>query len=375
MHNLRFTLKQPHAHALLLILLAAPALSQSVRVVGRDAIQNAAAVENEAVPERTLKFAPVQSDSTTPISPVTSVPECGPDGSLFLDMLDPKDLKKHTLISFYKEKSQTYSPSAIPDLHDVTIFGFYPSGKIVGFLVRGTKEMSGGAGGPGKSPAGFAWSGYHNYVVEFSPDGSYKDLVELPVSYQLSRLAIFPSGEFLVAGYDQVNSTARLLLLDSSGRISRTLDMPASRIFSSGPYGSIEAARASRELISTLAFTPYGQDILVWRGGNSDPILDVGSGGGVREVQLQEPPGLSFVGMIPANDRWVAHFRVQGVAENSPFSQNAYFYYELRPQDASASAKLVISGDVPQFLACESDGRYTTYKLDKDNKLALFTAN
>jgi hypothetical protein len=285
--------------------------------------------------------------------------------------------EKHTLVAIRGKKSQTYSPSAISDLHDITVFGFYPSESMVGFLVRGTKEMPGGPAGPGKSPAGFAWSGYHNYVAEFERNGSYKGSIELPMSYQLSHLAILPSGEFVVSGYDQLNSAARLLLLDSSGQIVRSLSFPAARTSTdnSAPYGSIEAARASRNLIGSLVFTPYDQDVLLWRKGSSDPILDVGSGGRVREVPLHIPRGFVFVDMIPANDRWVAHFRLQNAAENLPFSGDIYSYYELRPQDASISSKLLISGDVPQFLACENAGNYITYKLDKDNKMMLFSAN
>lgn len=132
---------------------------------------------------------------------------------------------------------------------------------------------------------------------------------------------------------------------------------------------------ASVDLIGSVAFTPYGQDIFVWRRGSSEPILDVGSGGAVREVPLHVPTGFVFVDMIPANDRWVAHFRRQTVAEHTPFSQDAYSYFELRPQDASISSRLLISEEARQFLACESDGNYMTYTMDKDNKLILLRAN
>lgn len=36
--------------------------------------------------------------------------------------------------------------------------------------------------------------------------------------------------------------------------------------------------------------------------------------------------------------------------------------------------EMLISGDVPQFLACEADGQYITYKVDKNNKLVLLKA-
>jgi len=128
-------------------------------------------------------------------------------------------------------------------------------------------------------------------------------------------------------------------------------------------------------MLRSIAFTPYKEDILVWRMNSSDPILDVNSGGGVREVPLQSPSGFAFVDMIPANDRWVGHFRVTSTVENAPFTSDTYSYFELRPQDASISSKLSIAGDVPQHLACESDNSYITYTLDKDNKLIQLRSN
>jgi hypothetical protein len=361
----------------LLFVTAVPAFSQTPASIPKPAT-NAVPAQAEIIPERTLKFTPVDADSTLAISPVTSLPRCDTEGYLFLDLLDPKDLNKHTVVSLRGKQSQTYLPSAISDLHDLFISDFFPSKSKVGFLVRGTKEPP-GSPGPGKSPAGIAWSSYHNYIAEFDRNGSYKESIELPVSYHLSHLAIFPSGEFLVAGYDQLNSTVRLLLLSSSGQISKTIDLPGSRTSAAGdaPNRSIEAARATRNLMGSIVFTPYNEDVLVWRANSSDPVLDVTSGGGVREVPLQPPSGFVFVDMIPSNDRWVGHFRTENTKENSPFTSDTYSYFELRPQDASISSKLLIVGDrdLPQRLACETAGSYITYKLDKDNKVALLRSN
>ncbi len=361
----------------LLLATAVPALSQTPASVPNVAT-NAVPAQAEIIPERSLKFTPVDSDSTIALSPATRPAQCDTEGYLFLDMQDPKNLDKHTVVSIRGKESQTYLPSAISDLHDIFIYDFFPSKSKVGFLVRGTKEPP-GSPGPGKSPAGIAWSSYHNYIAEFDRNGSYKESVELPASYRLSHLAIFPSGEFLVTGYDQLNSTVRLLLLNSSGQISRNIDLPGSRTPAAGdaPNRSVEAARATRNLMGSIIFTPYNEDILVWRANTNDPVLDVSSGGGVREVPLQAPSGFAFAGMIPSNDRWVGHFRIQSARENSPFTSDTYSYFELRPQDASISSKLLIVGDrdLPQGLACESDGSYIMYKPDKDNKLVLLRSN
>lgn len=291
-------------------------------------------------------------------------------------MRDPHHLATETVLSIHGQKSQTYSPSAITDLHDIHVYGYFPSDSMVGFLVRGSKDLP-GTPGPGKSPAGIDWRDYHNYIAEFDRDGSYKKSVELPMTYQLAHLAILSSGEFLVSGYDRLNSAARLLFLDSSGQILRSLDMPAARkpVGGNAPYGSVRATMAPVSLMGSIVFTPYGQDILVWRMNSSDPVLDVGPGASVREVPLQTPPGSVFVGMIAANDRWVAHFRSSSTPNEAPLSPTGYSYYELRPQDASLSTKLMQSGNVPLAIACESDGNYIAFKRDKDGKLMLLKAD
>lgn len=365
------------AWTFLLCLAIAPVFSQAPASAPKPAT-DAVPAQVETIPERTLEFKTVDSNSTIAMSPVATLPQCDTEGYLFLDMLDPKDLDKHTFVSVRGKESQTYLPSAISDLHDIFILGFFPSESIVGFLVRGSKDLPvHGPSGHGKSPAGIAWSSYHSYIAEFNRDGSYKGSIQLPISYHIYRFAIFPSGEFLVIGYDRINSTVRLLLLSSSGQILRTIDLPASRTPATGnaPYGSVDEARATTKLMGTYVFTPYNEDILVWLMNGNDPILDVNSEGGGREVPLQAPPGFVFVDMVPSNDRWVGHFRTRSTPENAPYTKETYSYFELRPQDASISSKLLISGDLPQHLACESDGSYITYKLDKNNKLVLLKAD
>ena len=170
-----------------LFVTAAPAFSQAPASVPKPT-SDAVAAQVEVIPERTLKFTPVNTDATIAISPVTSFPpQCDTGGYLFLDMLDPKDLDKHTVVSFRGRESPTYLPSAISDLHDITIFSFFPSRSNVGFLVRGTKEQP-GPPGPGKSPAGIAWSSYHNYIAEFDRDGNYKGSIQLRKRRRLHHL-------------------------------------------------------------------------------------------------------------------------------------------------------------------------------------------
>lgn len=328
------------------------------------------------VPSRTLLFKARDSAPHFAASAVTSLPQCDQKGTLFLDMLDPANLDKHDLVSVDQIQTHSYPIAGISDLHDISVYSFFPSDAMVALLVRATKEMPKDPG-PGKSPAGVAWRDYHNYIAEFDRNGTYKKSVELPMSYQVSQLAVFPTGDFLITGFDTLNSAPRLLYLDSSGRVVRSLDFPAARrtADNSSSYGSVEEARSTTALLGSIAFTPYKADILVWTRDGSDPILDVGPGGTSREIPLETPPGFVFVEMISAGNRWVGHFRSRHVVQNSPFNPVDYSYYELQPQDGSLASKLLLGGASPQTIACGGDGTYIAYKRDNDNKLVLLTAD
>lgn len=330
------------------------------------------------IPSRMLEFKSVKSSIAPAVSPVTTLPpQCVSDGSLFLDSLDPKDLTRHTVISIQADRSQQYLPSAIQGLNDISVMNFFPSDSVVGFLVRATKEPA-GAPGPGKSPAGVAWKDYHYYIAEFNRDGSFDKSIELPADYTFSRFAIMGSGEFLVAAYDRLNSAAHLLVLDQSGKKLRELDYAPFRTAPDGnaAFGSAQSLRNSSKLMGSVLFTPYREDILVWRINSSDPVLDVSSGGNYREVPIQAPAGMTFANMVAANDRWVALFRSKSVADNKPLNQADYSYFEVDPIDGGLGPKLTQSRDVPpRYLWCERDGTYTSFERDKAGDFVLLKAN
>lgn len=325
------------------------------------------------IPEKMLTMELSETKQKIPISPVTSFPLCTSDGNVLLDLLTAKDLSQHTLLLISGDKTQTYLPSAISDLHDVFVLGFYSSGSTVAFLVRGTRQTAPSTAA-NKSPAGYDWSSYHRYLARFKLDGTFERSVELDTTYEIYHAALFPSGEILSLGYDSLNSSLRLLLFDSSGKMVRTMDLPAARrtVDGGAAYGSTEAAMASASVFGSVSFTPYKESILVWRRDSDDPIVEVRPGGAMREVPLQTPKELEFVDMIPADDRWVAHFRRRGASRDLPYDRTNYTYFELRPQDASIVATLSISPNIPPKLDCETDGKYMSFSADKENNIQFY---
>jgi hypothetical protein len=331
------------------------------------------------IPTHTLNFEPQETDPTLPFGNVYALPiQCAPDGALFVYSINPKDPNQETLYSVRGKKIQTYLLSAISDLHDLQQFSFFPTDSQVGILVRASKETP-GQPGHGKSPAGIPWSKYHFYIALFDRNGSYRESIELSMfdgpDASVSRIALLPSGEFLVLGYDRLNSTTRLLLLSSAGQIVRTLDLPAARTaaadttFRSGP-----GMMATANLMGSITFTAWNQDILVSRRNSADPILDVSPGGSVREVPIQPPPGWVFEEMISAGDRWVARFHAPSAAPNTPEKPGEHVFYELHREDASPALKLIQPDKFQGQIACRSDGKYITFRNNDKNEFQLFAS-
>jgi hypothetical protein len=343
------------------------------------------------VPSRNVEFKAVETDLGFSLPSTTvSYPHCLSDGSLVLQTFDWEALKKTPKGKFPKynqivtivqgKKTQTILSASITDLTDFNVLDTFPADSGVYFLLQGTKEQPGELG-PGKSPSGIPWKAYRNFVAQFNLDGTYKGATELDVGCDLSRpgscelahLAVLPSGDMLVSESDPATSTLRVLYLKSSGEIVKQIDVPASRkpIDWGDGFSSPNITQAAKMFLGSVYFTAVGGNIVVWRANSPDAVIEIGQGGGVREVPIQIPGGWRLADMVASNDRWVAHFRTENTPPNVPMSGETDAYFDLLPQDGSLASKIVQKGDIPLSIACESSGKYTSYKMDDAGKMVL----
>ncbi|HET7103557.1 MAG TPA: hypothetical protein VFI20_05680 [Terracidiphilus sp.] len=348
----------------------------------------------EQIPVRLVQFEPVKTSPGFSLPAATvDYPHCLSDGSLVVHTIDWATIMKaprgtipkyNQIVSIVHDgKTQTIVSTGISDLTDFNNgFDIFPSDSGIYFLVQGTRDHP-GRRGPGTSPAGIPLSDYHNYVARFDRDGSYKGATRLdtrcdlsrPGSCELQHLAVFPSGDMLVTEADPESSTLKVLYLKSSGEVVKQIDVPASR--RNIDWGSAttnpDIRQAAASYLASVYFTAVGDNIVVWRANSNDPVVEVRDGGGVREVPLQIPKGWRFANMVASNDRWVVHLRTENTLPNVRMSTDTDVYYEVRPQDGSLAAKLVESGDIPLSIACESNGDYTSFKIDNAGKSVLLS--
>jgi hypothetical protein len=345
----------------------------------------------EFIPSRVVEFKAVETDPNFTLpSSLVDYPHCLSDGSLVLRSIDWEAVKKtpkgqipkynENVMVVHGKKTQTISPTVISDLTSFHELDIFPGDSGIYFLLQGSKEQR-GERVQGKSPDGIAWKDYHNYVARFDLDGTYKGVTELgtgcdfsrPEHCALSHLAVFPSGDMLVTESDPNSSTLKVLYLKSSGEVVKQIDVAADRRQLNGGNASSspELSRAAAMFLGSVFFTAVNQNIVIWRANSNDPIVEVSQGGGAREVTLQLPDGYRFADLVASNDRWVVHLRTERTPPNTPMSDDTDAYFDVNPQDGSLAAKIVQKGDIPQSIACESSGTYTSFKMGEAKKMVL----
>ena len=203
-----------------------------------------------------------------------------------------------------------------------------------------------------------------------------------PASFPLNIIsggsALLSDGNLLALGFAPANSPARLFLLDSDGRILRTLEIPSKmedspdlRQGESGP--EVNRARAESSL-SWWLFAPSRNRILLYQAHTAHPVLEVRAGGAVREVHLQVPKGYAVDMFVPGNDRWIVRYGRKGAAVGSAMDASSgsrnYLLYEVDPADGSLRG-----GGLSLFnIACEQDGLFTAFSME-DDKVIRRTAD
>lgn len=333
----------------------------------------------DLIPTLDLQFKagdPVPGITASPamVSPI----QCNGDGAALLDMLVPPEFRDRALYLVSATKGTAISLKNIPELSNAQYMGAFASHSTVGALFYGTKKVEDSS----KEEA------YHNFIAEFDSENGYQRTIELPLTYVVKRFAILPSGEIIVFGFNTAGNDPRLSLLDSSGEIKRTIQLPeeiqdAIRTVKIGekeeamPYPAADDTKGSKAY-GMAQFTPYGEKVIFWEPGEKS-VLEIGNGGSAREVQIESPKGYSFNGFISSNDRWIVEFKRIGLPESGaidlrPETQNIVFY-EVLESDGTLRRKLTFGNDQNGWTACERDGELMSFKADDKQRLIPMTAD
>jgi hypothetical protein len=376
----------------------APATPASATASGAPSLSNPKATQGVAgqprdsfaqIPTVKLEFKSQQASvpgahgSSAFFSPII----CSPAGIPFVSFIEPSDFGPQTVYSLDPKGGHAFSVKSVPGLYDInSIQGYFASESTVGILVNATRDDKKASNtismGPGLPPRAVYTGEHFDYLVEFDSVGNHKATLELPQAYKFRRLAIFSDDTLLALAYDRANTVPRLFRLDSGGRITGSLEIPAkmgsSPAVVAGQSGDILNQVNAESSLSWWIFAPARQRVLLYQAHTTSPLLEVGAGGAVREVPLQAPKGYVLDDVISANDRWIMRFRKESLSDSAPIDARPeaknYVLYELDPSDGSLRRQIELETGPFYSIACEQDGVFTAFSIDGE-KVNLQTAD
>lgn len=140
------------------------------------------------------------------------------------------------------------------------------------------------------------------FVATSDHDGDHANLVKLDVRFTPMRIAQFPSGDFLVLGWDRFHTTSVLVQAQEDGSVRRFMDLNADQI----PENKDGAKSPGGG-----QFVPFDKQILLTFPGTSKPVHVLSEGADERTFRPAVPPGYVFHDILNSTGRGLIVMRVQ----------------------------------------------------------------
>jgi hypothetical protein len=313
---------------------------------------------------------------------------CSADGVPYMSFLDAKSGDVQSVTSLDPKGSRIVSTQQIQGLYGISsILGVFVTDSMVGLRITATKDPTKSPqtvdAGEGTPPRDVYSGKRHFFLAKFDLSGNFTKAVELPEDLFIWRLAALPDDSLLALGYDLINARPHLVILDSGGERKRDLQIPAmmdeNPVFSEASSGDWKKRNRAMGALSSWQFAWARQRVLLFQAHSSAPILEVGAGGAVREVTIEQPKGYGIDSVLPSNDRWLVSFRKDGLSNRGaidadPKTKN-FVLYEVDPADGSLRRRIEIPEEIFYTnVSCEKDGTVTAFTTDQ-GKVNLFSAD
>jgi hypothetical protein len=145
-------------------------------------------------------------------------------------------------------------------------------------------------------------------MLMFDRKGALKSSFTLPMREHPEQVAVFSSGDLLLAGYDQSRKRTFLRVADPKGSLLKEISL------SDGDPGD-EGERAGP--LTDLVIYGYGKDLLLIPQDTHRPILEVNESGVVNTYKLQVPKGYER-GLVVSIKPGSWKFRMLAEASETP---------------------------------------------------------
>lgn len=251
---------------------------------------------------------------------------------------------------------QIFRLDDVPQLYISREVDHYASDSDVVFLVEAAKEKNSAreTSSVGAGPKEFTKNNpeQHLYLVSFARDGQYRRTIALDDLFRIQHLGVFPSGTFLVFGFDRKDHSPKLAMLRDDGTLIKFLeiskgDTPESMLSAQGaPHPGV---------IAPSELVPEGRSLLVVQNNSTFPLLEVTEGGAIREIHPQLPKGEVLDSVIPADRNLYVIARPE-----TDLKESAEVIYELSPEDGTVLRQLQLSDErrASESVACVHEGKF-----------------
>lgn len=329
-------------------------------------IAQSASVSQEAnatttpVPVVHLKFETAQVPVALPSLVVAGLPLCGFKDSELLEFAMPPNCVERGLYSITAGKEvRTFSIADPTDRKFLRNFLQFDANDSGAYILTATthrfqKDASGNA------VQGDVGDSMTYDILRYDDQGQLKETNHLDLHLHLIRFGVFPNGDFLVLGIDDVNLTPQAAILHSDGSLRAYVDL-----WNEIPSNDALAATVSKgfgqgsELMKLsiglgsyrIEHTPTG--LALFRYGISNKIILVSSSGAISTVTPQIPKGYTVDSLVESDKRWL--LRVDGPDSDSDAK---FQIFEFRSDDGTLVGAMNTAPAPSSGFACERDGEF-----------------
>jgi hypothetical protein len=298
---------------------------------------NAAPIVTAADPLYKISFKEGDAVAGIGAMPAIKMPsECTEDGTVFLTMVSPippgtppDKIAPPTLLLVSVSRSgeaHSFPLNQVSDLYDVHQNDDYVSESNVIFLVSAADEDKQGKrtytstdGSQHEFTRNVAE--HHHYIVLFDRQGNYQKKVQIADTLEPTRVGLFPSGSFLVYGYDKTDHAPKLAMMKDDGTLLKFLEIPKGNAPDSALGTKDGSGKGPAAYLAPVQFTGQGHFIYLVQNKTNFPLVEVNEAGVLRVVKPHLPEGVQVDMLIPSDENLYAY--LGELREGSIYELNA----------------------------------------------------
>lgn len=293
--------------------------------------------------------------------------ECTSDGTVFITMVQPLGTGSQpaNLAQFSPSflltsigtsgEAHSFPLNQVPELYDVSDVDHFVSDSKVIFLLRAAPGSGSGISSGSESPAKVE---HHLYAVAFNREGTYQKTTQLDEAFDIYRIGLFPSGNYLAWGFDQNDHAPQLAILKEDGSVLEYLTVPKGDL----PDKVIgKSADAKGPVLAPAQLIGHGHSIYVVQLKTDFPILEVSEAGTIRAIRARLQDGLHIKRLIPSDTNLYAW------ADGQPGR-----IYELDAQSRDILRQFSVGeGQAAANVACVHDDKFLSFESKSEKLIPL----